>query len=86
MFGRKHVRLVSIKSGVLNEYRKDPEMLQKAKRPCVLIVKLKYRGETYDFAVPLRSNISPSAPKEQYFALPTRPTTKSHHRHGGAIL
>lgn len=57
-------------------------MLQKAKRPCVLVIRLKYKGSRYDFAVPLRSNISPSAPKNQYFPLPPNASTKSKHRHG----
>lgn len=57
-------------------------MLQKAVRPAVLVLHLKYKGHRYDFAVPLRSNISPSTPKEQYFALPPRPATKSKYRHG----
>jgi hypothetical protein len=45
-------------------------------------MKLRFRGQQHDFAVPLRSNISPNTPKDQYFALPPRPTTKSKHRHG----
>lgn len=57
-------------------------MLQKAQRPCVLIVSLKYKGKRYPFAVPLRSNINPSTPKEHYFPLPPRPTTKPKYRHG----
>ena len=76
------MRLVTIKKDKLKKYTADKEMLQKAKRPCVLIVKLAYRGKRYDFAVPLRSNISPSTPKWQYFALPPRPGTKSKFRHG----
>lgn len=76
------MRLVTINNKCLKAYIKDPEMLQKSKRPCALIVKLKYKGKRYDFAIPLRSNINPSAPKEQFFPLPPRKTTKEKYRHG----
>lgn len=76
------MRLVSLDSRELKKYTVDPEMLQKSKRPCALIIQLKYKGRRYDFAVPLRSNISPSTPKEQYFPLPPRSTTKPGYRHG----
>ena len=76
------MKLVTIKSASLKQYLTDPEMLHKAKRPCVLIIRLKYKGRRYDFAVPLRSNINPSSPKDEYFPLPPRKTTKSKHRHG----
>lgn len=76
------MRLVTIKADELKKYLIDPEMLRKAKRPCVLIVKLIYRRKRYSFAVPLRSNINPSTPKEQYFPLPPRKTTKARYRHG----
>ena len=33
-------------------------------------------------AVPIRSNIPASAPKDQYFALPPRPQTRPKNRHG----
>ena len=54
----------------------------KYNRPCIVVVRLRYRGKRRDFAVPLRSNIAPNVPKDQYFALPPRPTTKPRHRHG----
>lgn len=76
------MRLVTLDQKQLNRYTIDPEMLQKAKRPCALIVKLTYKGTRYDFAIPLRSNISPSTPKEQYFPLPPRRTTRTGCRHG----
>ena len=76
------MKLVTINSAVLKEYTADKEMLQKAKRPCVLIMRLKYKGRNYDFAVPLRSNINPSTPKWQYYQLPTRKTTREHYHHG----
>lgn len=76
------MRLVTLNQKQLNKYTVDPEMLQKAKRPCALIVKLTYKGTRYDFAIPLRSNISPSTPKAQYFPLPPRKTTREGCRHG----
>jgi hypothetical protein len=76
------MKIVTIDSKTLHKYTTDPEMLQKAKRPCVLVVKLKYKGSRYSFAIPLRSNISPATPKDLYFPLPPRNTTKSKYRHG----
>ena len=76
------MRLVTINNKCLRAYTKDPEMLQKSKRPCALIIRLKYKGKRYDFAIPLRSNINPSTPKEQFFPLPPRNTTKEKYRHG----
>ena len=76
------MKIVTIQRKYLKRYTVDPEMLQKAGRPCALIIKLKYRGHRYDFAVPIRSNINSSAPKDQYFPLPPRPTTRPGNRHG----
>lgn len=76
------MKLVTMKPNKLRGYSCDKEMLHNSDRPCVLIVNLTYKGRRYDFAVPLRSNINPSAPKNQYFALPPRSKTKPQHRHG----
>lgn len=76
------MKLVSLKKQDLRKYTVDKEMLQKAGRPCVLIISLKYKGRRQDFAVPLRSNINPSTPKDDYFPLPPRCTTRPKHRHG----
>lgn len=76
------MKLVTIQKKYLKQYTVDKEMMQKAGRPCALIIRLKYRGQRYDFAVPLRSNIHASAPKNQYFPLPPRPTTRPGNRHG----
>ena len=54
----------------------------KHNRPCIVAMRLCYRGKRRDFAVPLRSNIAPNVPKDQYFALPPRPATKPGYRHG----
>jgi hypothetical protein len=76
------MKIVSISKDLLDKYKGDPEILQKTGRPCVLVVRLKYKGKNQDFAIPLRSNISASAPRSQYFALPPRPSTRPTNRHG----
>lgn len=60
----------------------DELMLNEDGRPCVLIIQLKYKGKTRDFAVPLRSNISPKTPRKQFKSLPPNPKTKPNHFHG----
>lgn len=61
----------------------DPEILyRKDRRPHLLVLSLKYKGQTTRFAVPLRSNIPANAPKNQYFALPPRPSTRQGNHHG----
>ena len=65
------------------EHGTDRElMFNKDGRPCILIMKLKYKGANHKFAVPLRSNIAANVPKRQYFALPPNSATKSGNRHG----
>lgn len=76
------MKLVSINNALLLKYNDDSEILQKSTRPYVLVIRLKYKGSNYDFAVPIRSNIPASAPKNQYFALPPRPQTRPKNRHG----
>jgi len=77
------MKIVSIKESLLNEYRKiDQEMLAKRGRPCLLVIRLKYKGKNRMFAVPFRSNIAGNVPKDQYFPLPPRSTTKDGNRHG----
>ena len=39
-----------------------------AGRPCVLVVKLKYKGVKRNFVVPLKSNITANTDKTTYFA------------------
>lgn len=51
-------------------------------RPSVLIMKLRYKEQYHKFVVPLRSNISPTTPKDQYMSLPPNSKTKPHHSHG----
>lgn len=75
------MKLVTISSNVIKSYSVDAEMMKK-NRPCALIVNLKYRGKKYTFAIPLRSNIYASSPKDTYFPLPPRSTTRPGNRHG----
>ena len=51
-------------------------------RPCLIIVKLKYKGRKQDFAIPLRSNIKSNTPKEQYMPLPNTAKTRKGNRAG----
>ena len=76
------MKIVSIHNTLLSMYSADSEVLTKAGRPCVLLVRLRYKEKTYDFAVPFRSNIPAGTPKNHYFPLPPRPSTKPHNRHG----
>lgn len=76
------MKLVAIDTTLFDKYKNDPEILMKSKRPYVLVIRLKYKEKYYDFAVPIRSNISASVPKNQYFALPPRSTTRPKNRHG----
>lgn len=76
------MKLVTIHSSLLAKYNSDPEILQKVTRPYVLVIRLRYKGIAYNFAVPIRSNIPSSAPQNQYFALPPRPQTRPKNHHG----
>ena len=76
------MKIVSIDQKLLARFSGDPEILQKAGRPCVLVIRLKYKEKNRDFAVPLRSNISANTPKDQYFALPPRASTRPANHHG----
>lgn len=77
------MRLVSIDPDYLELLSShDREFMRKHGRPCVLVLRLLFRGRRTDFAVPLRSNIAPNVPRDQYFPLPPRPSTKPRHRHG----
>lgn len=76
------MKLVTISAALLEKFCDDSEVLLKSQRPYVLIIRLKYKEKFHDFAVPIRSNIPAATPKRQYFALPPRPTTRPHNRHG----
>ena len=60
------MKLVTINNALLLKYTGDSEVLQKSTRPYVLVVRLKYKDACYDFAVPIRSNIPASAPKNRH--------------------
>ncbi len=61
----------------------DSELLfNESGRPCVLLLKLMYKGQKRSFVVPLRSNIAPNVPKSQYFPLPPNKNTRPGCRHG----
>lgn len=53
-----------------------------AGRPCVLIVKLKYKGKKRNFVVPMKSTITPETDKNTYFALPPNNRTRAGNFHG----
>lgn len=76
------MKLISVNHDIIQRFKQDRQMLHKYGRPCVLVMRLKYKGKRQSFAVPLRSNIPAAAPKSQYFPLPPRPTTKPKNRHG----
>lgn len=75
------MRIVKVKQLFFEEYRKyndDNQLLESDNgRPCVLILKLKYKGKRQNFVVPLRSNISKNAPKSHFFKLPPTSRTKT---------
>lgn len=65
------------------EFNTDKEiMYNEAGRPCVLILKLDYKGKQQDFVVPMRTNISPTTPADQFFKLPPNKNTRKNHFHG----
>lgn len=78
------MKIISVEKNMADAlYSVDPEMLLNKKgRPCLLVLKLKYKGRKVDFAVPFRSNIPPAEQKANYFPLPPRSTTRPKHRHG----
>lgn len=76
------MKIVSISQDYFGLVDGDRELMLKRDRPCIVVVRLRFRGKRRNFAVPLRSNIAPNVPKDQYFALPPRPKTRPGCRHG----
>ena len=83
------LRIVSIKDEFFSHhdlYDVDKELLPNIEnahnRPYVIVLKLKFRGNNSDFAIPFRSNIAGHRDKVEYFALPPRKETKSKNIHG----
>ena len=66
------MKLVKISNKFFNDCKKNnihkELMFNEDGRPSVLIVRLKYKGNFHKFVVPLRSNISPTTPKNQYMS------------------
>lgn len=74
------MRIVKINTKVLDRFvNVDPEVMIKNNRPYVLIIRLKYKGLRYDFAVPLRTNLVPTISEEFYFELPPSYRTRPGH-------
>lgn len=77
------MKFISVSEKFFDLCGDDLELLHKgSKRPHLLVLSLKYKGRRQNFAIPFRSNIPPSSPKNEYFPLPPRKTTKPKHRHG----
>lgn len=82
LFGERLMKFVSISQEFFDLCNDDEMLKRKGRRPHVLVLSLLYKGQRLNFAVPLRSNIPPAAPKEEYFPLPPRACTQPRHRHG----
>lgn len=85
---KRKIKVVTIHDNFFKLFddNSDPELLtikeEMHRRPCLVLIKIKYKNKKYTFALPLRSNISYNAPKNTYFALPTRSTTRDGNHHG----
>lgn len=72
---------------LLSDNNLDSEIIHNEMgRPCILVLKLMYNGRFQDFAVPLRSNISPKTPSDEFIALPPNSKTKPEHHHGIHVI
>ena len=56
------MKIVSISQDFFDLVEGDRELMLKHNRPCIVVVRLRFRGKRRDFAVPLRSNIAPNVP------------------------
>ena len=56
------MKIVSISQDFFDLIEGDRELMLKHNRPCIVVVRLRFRGKRRDFAVPLRSNIAPNVP------------------------
>ena len=66
------IKVCSIKQTFYDMFDDNIELEKNEKRPCLIIVKLKYRGIKCDFAIPFRSNI-----KHEHFYKTTTDKTNS---------
>ena len=55
-------------------------MFNEKGRPCVLLIRMKYKNEIHKFVVPLRSNIS--APEWKYYKISPNKTIKPGNKAG----
>ena len=82
------MNLVKVKGNFFKKCKKNGAdknnqlLHNEAGRPCVLIVKLKYKGQKRSFIVPLKSNITPNTDKNTFFALPPNSRTRPGNFHG----
>ena len=53
------MKIVSISQDFFDLVEGERELMLKHNRPCIVVVRLRFRGKRRDFAVPLRSNIAP---------------------------
>jgi len=79
------LRLVAISDQFFNELPEETEFLVNKdngnRRPYVAVVKLRYQDKRLYFAIPLRSNMQKSVPKNYYISLPPRSTTRQGRKH-----
>lgn len=83
---KRKIKIVSISKEFYKLFPPENEIMQKlgwntSERPCLVLVKLRYKKMKYTFAIPFRSNIG-KAPRESYFPLPNRNKTKPNRKHG----
>ncbi|PXX78107.1 hypothetical protein [Dielma fastidiosa] len=83
---KRKIKVVTIKQSFYELFSENHEIMrimgQEAKdRPCLILLKMKYKGNLHTFAIPFRSNIG-NAPSNTYFPLPKRAKTKDRRKHG----
>lgn len=79
------MKFSSINDGFFALCSFDTELLDNAhigKRPYIIVLRLKYYNIRPYFALPFRSNISATTPRNQFFPLPPRKATKDKRHHG----
>lgn len=67
------MKIVSISQDFFDLVDGDRELMLKHKRPCIVVVRLRFRGKRRDFAVPLRSNIAPQRAQRPILCTATPP-------------
>jgi len=77
------MKIVAISDQLFSKCTRPNELLDNTnRRPYVVILKLEYKSEKYDFAIPFRSNISGSVGQDLYFPLPPTSKTKTGNKAG----